>query len=233
MPVATPLWFNTEEYSVPLLVLFGVGCFGWVVAYVAIVRNAWRNRFLEIPAGAVVANIAWEFVWGFLYPNELGRFFSWGYRAWFFFDLAIVYCLFKWGAKQVDTPEMKALFRPACAFGILAWAVGVYFFVGEGYDTGYGAISGYILNTMMSALYVVIVLRHGPLYEFSLLVAWSKMLGTALLTVFNFVVQAGNLYLLALCLLTLALDLLYIALFYSIRSGRAAGLVAAVRYQEV
>jgi hypothetical protein len=46
------------------------------------------------------------------------------------------------------------------------------------------------------------------------------------------VVQAGNLYLLALCLLTLALDLLYIALFYAIRSGRAAGLVAAVRAQE-
>ena len=84
----------------------------------------------------------------------------------------------------------------------------------------------------MSALYVVIILRHGPLYEFSLLVAWSKMLGTALLTVFNFVVQAGNPYLLALCLLTLALDLLYIALFYAIRSGRAAGLVAAVRAQE-
>ena len=50
-------------------------------------------------------------------------------------------------------------------------------FVGEGYDTGYGAISGYILNTMMSALYVVIILRHGHLYDFSLVVAWSKMTG--------------------------------------------------------
>lgn len=232
MPVATPLWFNTLDYPVPLLVLFGIGCFGWVVAYVAIARNAWRNRFLEIPAGAVVANIAWEFVWGFLYPNVLGRFFSWGYRIWFFFDLAIVWCLFKWGDKQVDTPELKALFRPACAFGIVAWAVGTYFFVGEGYDTGYGAISGYILNTMMSALYVVIILRHGHLYDFSLVVAWSKMLGTALLTAFNFVVQAHNPYLLALCVVTLALDLVYIGLFYAIRSGRAAGLVAAVRAQE-
>jgi hypothetical protein len=229
MPVATTEWFNTSQYPVPLLVLFGVGCFGWVVAYVAIVKNALRNRFLEIPAGAVVANIAWEFVWGFLYPNELGRFFSWGYRVWFFFDLAIVYLLFRWGDKQTAQPELKAIFRPACAFGIVAWAVGIYFFVGEGYDTGYGAISGYILNTMMSALYVVIILRHGELYEFSLLVGWSKMLGTALLTVFNFIVQSGNPYLLLLCLLTLVLDLLYIGLFYLIRSGRAAGLVSAAR----
>lgn len=229
MPVATTEWFNTSEYSVPLLVLFGVGCFGWVVAYVAIVKNTLRNGFLEIPAGAVVANIAWEFVWGFLYPNELGRFFSWGYRVWFFFDLAIVYLLFRHGHLQVELAELKAIFRPACVFGIAAWAVGVYFFVGEGYDTGYGAISGYILNTMMSALYVVLILRHGHLQDFSLLVAWSKMLGTALLTVFNFVVQSGNPYLLALCLLTLALDLLYIGIFYAIRSGRGAELAAAAR----
>jgi len=229
MPVATTEWFNTSQYPVPLLILFGVGCFGWVVAYVAIVRNALRNQFLEIPAGAVVANIAWEFVWGFLYPNELGRFFSWGYRIWFFFDLGIVYMLFRFGARQVELPELKAVFRPACAFGIAAWAVGIYFFVGEGYDTGYGAISGYILNTMMSALYVVIILRHGQLYDFSLVVAWSKMLGTALLTVFNFIVQPHNPYLLLLCMLTLALDLLYIGLFYWVRSGRAAALVSATR----
>jgi len=229
MPVATTEWFNTAKYPVPLLILFGIGCFGWVVAYVAIVKNALRNQFLEIPAGAVVANIAWEFVWGFLYPNELGRFFSWGYRIWFFFDLGIVYMLFRFGERQVELAELKAVFRPACVFGIAAWAVAIYFFVGEGYDTGYGAISGYILNTMMSALYVVIILRHGQLYDFSLVVAWSKMLGTALLTVFNFIVQPHNPYLLLLCLLTLALDLLYIGLFYAIRSGRAAGLVQATR----
>lgn len=229
MPVATTEWFNTSQYPVPLLILFGVGCLGWVVAYVAIVKNALRNQFLEIPAGAVVANIAWEFVWGFLYPNELGRFFSWGYRIWFFFDLGIVYMLFRFGERQVELAELKAVFRPACVFGIVAWAVAIYFFVGEGYDTGYGAISGYILNTMMSALYVVIILRHGQLYDFSLVVAWSKMLGTALLTVFNFIVQPHNPYLLLLCLLTLALDLLYIGLFYAIRSGRAAGLASATR----
>jgi hypothetical protein len=224
MPAATSGWFNTAQYSVPLLVLFGVGCFGWVVAYVAIVRKAIHNRFLEIPAGAVVANIAWEFVWGFLFPNELGRFFSWGYRVWFFFDLAIVYLLFRYGDQQVELPELKAVFKPACLFGIAAWAVGLYFFVAEGYDTGYGAISGYILNTMMSALYVVLILRHGHLVDFSLVVAWSKMLGTALLSVFNFIVQPGNPYLLLLCLLTLALDLLYIAIFYALRSGRAGDL---------
>jgi len=199
------------------------------VAYVAIVRNALRHRFLEIPAGAVVANIAWEFVWGFLYPNELGLFFSWGYRIWFFFDLAIVWLLFRHGDRQVELPELKAVFKPACVFGIAAWAVGIYFFVGEGYDTGYGAISGYILNTMMSALYVVLILRHGQLVDFSLVVAWSKMLGTALLTVFNFIVQPGNPYLLLLCLLTLALDLLYIGVFYGLRSGREAALAAATR----
>jgi len=220
---------NTAKYTTPELLFFAAGGIAWALAYMGVLREIVRKQFVEIPATAVCANIAWEFVWGFLYPNELGRFFSWGYRAWFFFDLAIVYLLFRFGDKQVELPELKAVFKPACVFGIAAWAVGIYFFVGEGYDTGYGAISGYILNTMMSALYVVLILRHGHLVDFSLLVAWSKMLGTALLTVFNFVVQPGNPYLLLLCLLTLALDLVYIGIFYAIRSGRAAAVLQATR----
>ena len=44
--------------------------------------------------------------------------------------------------------------------------------MGEGYDTGYGAVSGYVLNMMMSALYVVLILRHHHVAEFSLVVAW-------------------------------------------------------------
>lgn len=223
MPAVTSAWFNTQDFSAPLLILFGVGCFGWVVAYFAIIRNVFRNHFLEIPAAAVVANIAWEFVWGFLYPNELGRAFSLGYQIWFFFDLVIVYALFRWGWKQVDDiPDLVRLFRPACVFGILAWGVVIFFMVAEGYDTGYGAISGYVLNAMMSALYVVLILRHHDVADFSLLVAWSKMLGTALLTVFNFIVQWDNPFLLALCTVTLILDLVYIGVFYRLRAEPAA-----------
>jgi hypothetical protein len=171
------LWFNTDEYSVLQLVVFGLGCFGWVVAYAGTLQMLAKQRFLEIPAAAVCANVAWEFVWGFLYPNDLGHFFTWGYRAWFFLDVFITYNLFRVGVKQIDTPAIRKHFVPICAATILAWAVGIFFFVRQGYDTGVGAVSGYILNVMMSWLYITLLLRH-PVGWFSDLVAWSKMLAT-------------------------------------------------------
>jgi hypothetical protein len=207
-------WLNTAKYTMPQLVLFLVGCFGWVVAYVAVLMKIRKYRYVEIPANAVVANIAWEFVWGFLYRTDMGRLFVWGYRAWFFLDVFIVYCLFRDGSKQVVSPVLRRYFRPATAIAILSWGVAIYTFVGEGYDTPYGAISGYLLNVMMSALYIVLFVNQGEVRLFSGVVAWSKMLGTALLSLFNYMVKGDDSFLMTLCLVTLLLDLLYLAVFH-------------------
>jgi hypothetical protein len=211
------VWLNTELYTPFELVLFAVGCFGWVVAYFVVIKNVLRHKFVEIPAGAVVANIAWEFVWGFLYTSDMGMTFAWGYRIWFFMDCAIVYFLFKYGSKQLTTPALQTWFRPAAFAGIVVWGFLIYFMVAQGYDTGYGAISGYVLNVMMSALYITLLLHMGSTELFSLTVGWSKMLGTALLSVFNYMVNGDMMFLMALCLVTLILDLLYIAALYWLR----------------
>jgi hypothetical protein len=227
-PASAP-WFNTADYSPALLVLFAVGCLGWVVSYVGVLKTVRRYQFVEIPAGAVVANVAWEFVWGFLYTSDMGMFFAWGYRLWFFLDVFIVFELFRHGWKQLDSTLLLPLFRPGAAFGILAWAVGLYYFVGEGYDTGYGAISGYILNVMMSALYIVLIAKHADdIQYFSGLVAWSKMLGTALLSVFNFIHRPDDYLLMTLYTVTFILDVLYIYVYYALRQrGPRARRVAA------
>jgi hypothetical protein len=211
-------WFNTTDYSVAQLLVFALGCLGWVVAYAAVLRLIVRERFVEIPAAAVTANVAWEFVWGFFYANELGLFFTWGYRIWFFLDLFIVYSLIRYGAKQVSTPALRRWFVPAALAAIPAWAVAIYFLVAEGYDTGVGAVSGYLLNVMMSFLYITLLLQHAPRY-FSPVVAWSKMAGTAILTGWNMALPDPNGFVLTLGATTFALDVLYIAI---LRTRRAA-----------
>ena len=89
------VWLNTAKYSGPMLLLFGVGCFFWVVAYVGTLLTIRSRRYVEIPAAAVVANIAWEFVWGFVFQTDMGMLFQWGYRIWFFLDVFITWSLFK------------------------------------------------------------------------------------------------------------------------------------------
>jgi hypothetical protein len=218
------VWFNTAKYSAPMLLLYGAGCFGWVLAYVGTLYTIRTRDFVEIPAAAVVANVAWEFVWSFFYQPDLGLLFVWGYRLWFFLDIFITYNLFKYGPKQIVNPTLRRWFAPPAVFGIVAWAVMLCFFVGEGFDTPYGATSGYILNVMMSALYLVLIVQQqNNLDYFSAFVGWSKMLGTALLSVFNAILIPENKFLMTLCAVTFILDVTYILTYHALVSRQRAG----------
>lgn len=225
-------WFNTTDFTVFQLCLFAAGCFGWVVAYIGTAMTIWKHKVVEIPAGAVAANVAWEFVWGFIFGSTMGRFFTWGYALWCLQDLFITYSTFKYGYKQVSNPHLVRWFKPALAFGIVAWGFLIYFFVRGGYDNGYGAITGYILNVMMSAMYILLLLQ-GNAKEFSALVGWSKMIGTGLLSVFGYIVNRHNLFLMSLCAITLLLDLAYIALLHMRQSADENERIARASAQRV
>lgn len=210
-------WLNTTDYTTAQLWLFFLGCFGWVVAYAAVARMLHRRKFVEIPAAAVAANIAWEFVWGFIFGSGMGKIFTAGYAVWCLQDVFIVANVFRYGEKQIANPYLKRWFRPAFAFGIVAWTVVLYCFVEGGFDTDYGAYSGYILNVMMSALYIPLVLRH-DVDDFSVTVGWSKMLGTALLSVFNYQIHGDRPFLMALCGITFVLDCFYLVVLHKRRA---------------
>jgi hypothetical protein len=215
-------WINTDQYSAVQLWMFAIGCALWAVDYVGVLIGLKREKFLEIPAAAVVANVAWEFVWGFFFVNSLGMLFTWGYRAWFFLDCFIVYHLLKVGGKQVRTPQLQQNWAAVCIFGIVAWAFGIYFFVKMGYDTGVGATSGYILNVMMSFLYITLLLNQ-PVQYFSTLVAWSKMLGTGILTLWNMMLPVTNPFVITLGIATFVLDVTYIALVHRRKAAAEKG----------
>jgi hypothetical protein len=208
------VWLNTAKYSEPMLLLFGVGCLFWVVAYVGVLQKIRTRGYVEIPAAAVVANIAWEFVWGFVFHTDMGMLFQRGYQIWFVLDVFITWNLFRYGPRQVSNPTLRRWFAPATVFGLAAWTAMLYFFVKQGMDSPYGGISGYILNVMMSALYIVLLVQQNDLRDFSYLVAWSKMLGTGILSVFNAILVPQNGFLMTLCAVTFILDMVYIVAFH-------------------
>ncbi|MFL6193487.1 MAG: hypothetical protein ACJ75H_04910 [Thermoanaerobaculia bacterium] len=219
-------WLNTAEYSPLLLALFGLGCLGWVVAYMATLKTIWKRKYVEIPAGAVVANVAWEFIWSFFYHPDIGRLFAWGYRAWFFLDVFITYSLFRYGSKQVVNPSLRRWFAPAAAFGIVAWTALIYTF--RPLDSSYGGISGYILNVMMSFLYLILLAQErSDIQDFSALVGWSKMLGTGFFSVFNALYVPENRFLMTMCAVTFILDATYVVAFHRIKAKAGATAAAA------
>jgi hypothetical protein len=224
------LWINTVRYSVPELVVFGLGCVLWLVAYVAILYRGWKYHFIEIPAAAVVANVSWEFMWSFVYTGDTGRLMEAGYRGWVFLDFVIVFGLFKYGESQVVTPALRRYVKPAIGLGIASWMAFIYYFVREGYDMSMGATSAYIINVMMSAVYIAMLWTH-PERQFSALIGWTKGVGTACFSLFmvmapmhrypdDALVAKG--FLLSLCLVTLVLDVIYIVALHNRPLRRSA-----------
>jgi hypothetical protein len=210
-------YLNLCAYSPLELALIFAGTIFWVLAYGIIIRDSFKTKFVEMPAGAAAANIAWEFVWGFLFTTDLGLVFVWGLRIWFFFDLLIVYNLFRYGSKQTDTPIFVKYFKPVFGAGILAWAVLFYFFIKNGYDTPMGATSAYMITPPMSFWYILLFSWINQSKLFSYPVAWYKMLGSAFMLVYVFLHYPALGFLLALAVISLLLDIWYIFIFYQKR----------------
>ena len=205
---------NLTDYTLPQILFFGAGCFLWIVVYFDTIRTIIQRQFVEIPLVTVCGNIAWEFLWSWIFLTNMGSLFVWGYRIWFFMDCFIVYGIIRYGYKQLSIPylQKKSVLIIICS--IVFWFVLLYYYI-KIYDapiSKMGAYSGYILNLLISGLYIPQFLRLHNTYYFSATSAWAKRLGTILISVFCFL-HFNDPFLLSLCIATAILDTVYVYIF--------------------
>ncbi len=205
------VWVNTKNFDVTGLWFNGLGCAFWVIAYAVIVYTMIKKKFVEMPFFIAAGNIAWEFVWAFVYHPNTGIAFALQYQAAFFLDCFIFYYVLKYGANHIKMPEIKNNFKVICLVSLAGWLVLNYYFVKDGFDTSIGANSGYLLNIIISIMYPIVMIQTGAQY-FSKIVAWSKMLGTGLITVSLFYFYPENHFVQWLGIIVLVLDCFYIYL---------------------
>jgi hypothetical protein len=212
---------NLESYTPVELVLFSVGCYLWVIVYFIYIRNIIKLKFIEIPVFAAASNLGWEFIWGFIPPpTDMGLLLVWAYRGWFLIDIFIFYGVLRYGTKQITTPALQQYFRPLIILTALSWGVIYYFFKTGGFDTVIGANSAYIAQICISVLYLILILRQTDVALFSLSVAWLRMIGTGLISVFMFIHYTDNHLLHTLCVLCGVLDVTYLIVFIRKRINR-------------
>lgn len=205
-------WLNTTDYTPAQLTVFLAGCGLWAVVYILYIRNHRRYGFIEMPVIAAASNFAWEGLWGFRFQTDMGLLLQWGYRLWFILDIYIFAMVLRYGVDQVHLPELKKHYRAWIIGIMLVSGVFYYFFQVEGYDTPTGLTSGLIANVLISALYPFMMLRKKDLVGVSTAVAWLKMAGTGLITLFAFMFFAPGeaWFIKTLGLTVLGLDLYYI-----------------------
>ena len=139
-------WINTDLYTVPQLVFYLGGFALWGLAYGFVVWAAIRRQFVEVPAIAVCGNVTWEFLWGFVWTQDMGRLLQFMYMAGCLLDIGILFYLFRYGHKQLTSPAVEKIFRPALVAALLGFAAFWYFFKTTGYDLPLGSNSAYLIN---------------------------------------------------------------------------------------
>ena len=220
---------NFEDYSVSGLLFNGIGCLFWVVAYVILVLEIRKKKFVEMPAYVAGANIGWEFVWSFIYHPNTGLIYALSYQAAFLLDCFIFISVLRYGTKQPMNAETKKHFILFSLVNFVFWILFTFFYMNEGFDTMIGANSGYIINVILSMQCVFLLFQTTDTGKFSMLLAWSRMLGTGLITVSMFIIYPDNHFVQLLGVSCLILDNIFIYVLWK-RHGTLLGILSSKKH---
>jgi hypothetical protein len=205
-------WVNTQTYSFAQLFWYLGGFALWGLAYVFVVRNAFKYKYVEVPAMAVCGNITWEFLWGFVWwTQDMGRLLQYMYMAGCLLDVGILTLLFCYGEKQIVSPAIRKILKPSIVLAIAGWLPTWWFMRSMGYDLPLGSNSAYVINVIMSVLYLQLVFTCPDPKLLSMPVACLKRLGTLMVTVFCFLTY-DNPFTLTLGVICAILDGHYVVL---------------------
>ncbi len=158
-------------------VLAGVlGCFLWIVTYVLVAIDCQRRKTYGIPLVAICMNFTWEAMAAFVWPNPILTFHLAEY-AWFAVDVVIVYYLLRFGRAQQVIPEIRDNFYLVVAATMVLAGVGQYCFT-RTFDDPLGYILAFMINMVMSALFIFMYFARRDASDTTYRVAWLKMIGT-------------------------------------------------------
>jgi len=159
------------------VVLFGMICVvAWFIAYASIVHRGFADATYGVPLAALVANLSWEFAYGFLL-DPLGDHIHTSSIFGFLVDTVIAWQAWTYGRNQFPGTLLGRHFRPLFLLS-LAVAFPVTYLGFLEFSDPDGEYTGFGINLMMSILYIVMLERRGSPAGQSMYIAVGKWLGT-------------------------------------------------------
>jgi hypothetical protein len=152
----------------------------WLVAYILIIRRGFKDRTYGIPMLCIALNFTWEFIYAvtFPFPVTIIEILRW---AWLVTDLVIVYQFFRYGADSQTIPLIKQYFYPISIGMFVSTYLAQLTFHYTFHDK-WGVEDAYMINLVMSVLFVSLYFGRSSLKGLSVAAAWAKMLGTGVLS---------------------------------------------------
>lgn len=185
LPLASELFTVTGVEAM----LGAAGDLLWLVTYLIAIWIGFKHRTYAVPLFAVALNVTWEFVYTAIYPSH-DRVVFYLHAAWLVVDLIIVYQLYRFGRKEQRLeffrrhyPLLLTLVLATCLIFQVTFDRFFYQIALFPMETGSGM--AYMMNLVMSVLFFGLLFDREDLHGVSYTIAWTKMLGTALISIGN------------------------------------------------
>ena len=202
-------WFNTVDYHPWQIAMFIAGLLLWLGSYSDIIYNIVKRKSLVIPYGTVVTNYGWEISAAIFFVPNMGKALVVGYWAWMIFDTFIFVNTLKLANTQCMIEAVKKKIKWYILLGIvLSFAMQSTFMVE--FDLPMAPVSANIINVYMSIAFLYLL--YVPGQRNSLITAWTKFLGTAVINVMFYTKYPDNYALMTLAITCAIFDILYIYL---------------------
>jgi hypothetical protein len=166
--------------NTPLVITVGTGCaISWLITYVLIIARTILDKTSAIPLLAVVANIVWEFIYGFILEpgSDYMHLLS---ILWFLVDLVIMFLVVKYSRDTILTYLDKEISYLWFVFFLVISSFGLIYFSFINLSDPAGEYTGFGVNLLMTYLFIDKYFRQKTLGGQSLYVAIFKFLGTLL-----------------------------------------------------
>ncbi len=180
---------GAPRFALSLLALGGVL---WLVAYVTAIRTSHREQVTTLPLLAVCLNLTWEIVHSVVYapPRTIDLYTN---LAWLTLDVVILTQVFRFGRRRQTIPQIREYFPAVvvgtlllCFLGHLTYHTHVT--ANSIFPDESGAIPAYIINLVMSVLFVGLYYARPDGAGLSKTIGWAKFLGTLCYSVGNILI---------------------------------------------
>lgn len=147
----------------------------WIVAYIYIIRVGFKDRSYGMPMVALALNITWEFLHTVIHHpgNTITRVL---FIAWLLLDSVILYQLLRYGRKEQVKPARRYFFPIVGGLVVFAFLGHVLFDLY--FDEPGGGAEAYLMNVVMSALFLPLFFSRPDARGLSYVAAWAKLAGT-------------------------------------------------------
>jgi hypothetical protein len=184
----------------------------WTIVYLAIIYRGFKDKTYGMPFFALALNIAWEFIFSFLFGGELSLQLVINI-LWFFFDVVILYTYFRYGRQEFPEAVDPKWFVPWSVWVLAVGFVTQYFTALEFPGLPGAMYSAFVINLVMSVSFIGMLVRRDGIEGQSMVVAVFKWLGTAAPTVLFYLVS-GSALILVLGIVIFVFDVIYIGMLY-------------------